>query len=259
MTRQISGRHTVTVCAAVALYLTSPALADPLGTGIDVLVETTKAAAASQKRIDKVSDQTRDLLNDYRAVQQQIDALAVYNAQVDKLLASQQQELDLLATQIENATMIGRQITPLMLRMLEALSTFVKLDVPFLLTERTERIAALRAMMDRADVSDSEKYRRLLEAFQVENEYGRTIETYKGIINLEGAETTVDFLRVGRVVLAYLTLDGRQAGVWDHDKRSWEVLPSEYRSALTKGLRIARKQTAPDLIRLPVRAPGGAQ
>jgi hypothetical protein len=93
-----------------------------------------------------------------------------------------------------------------------------------------------------------------MEAFQVENEYGRTIEAYKSKLELGGRKRTVNFLRVGRVVLVYQTLDGQEAGVWDQGRRSWQQLSGEHSTSLRRGFRIARKQMAPDLIRLPIPA-----
>jgi hypothetical protein len=100
-----------------------------------------------------------------------------------------------------------------------------------------------------------------MEAYQIENEYGRTIESYRGAVELAGRETTVDFLRFGRIALVYQSLDQADAGVWNQETRSWDRLDSSYRSAIRQGLRIARKQAAPDLIRLPLpvaTSPGGA-
>jgi Protein of unknown function (DUF3450) len=108
-------------------------------------------------------------------------------------------------------------------------------------------------MMDRSHVDLAEKYRRLLEAYQVEAEYGRTIEAYRGDLN--GKNQTVDFLRFGRLALYYLTLDRREAGYWDKRSNAWRPLPPEYRSAIEQGVRIARKQAPPDLLKLPVPSP----
>ena len=142
-----------------------------------------------------------------------------------------------------------------MQRMVETLEQFVALDVPFLLEERNGRVATLKQMMTRADVTISEKYRRILEAYQIENEFGRTIEAYRGTLDQEGKKLTVDFLRVGRIALVYQTLDASQNGVWDQGQRAWKELDSSYASAIQQGLKVARKQSAPDMIRLPLPAP----
>jgi hypothetical protein len=172
-----------------------------------------------------------------------------------ELIHSQDEEMASLREQIDRASLVGRQVTPLMLKMIESIDRFVELDVPFNLEERTGRITNLKELMARADVSDAEKYRIIMEAYQVENEFGRTIEAYQGTINLNGEETTVDFLRFGRIVLVYQTLDGDEAGYWDQKQRKWQALGSEYRSPVREGIRIARKQKPPALIKLPVAAP----
>ena len=142
-----------------------------------------------------------------------------------------------------------------MLRMIDALDAFVSLDVPFLEEERAERTLELRKLMHRADVTEAEKYRRIMEAYQIENDYGRTIEAYRSTLTQGDKEVTVNFLRVGRIALVYQTLDESEAGAWNQDSRSWELLDANLRSSIRNGLRIARKQSAPDLIRLPLLAP----
>jgi hypothetical protein len=240
-----------------SLGLAQVAGADPLETAVALTMKVNDEAAASQKRIDKLNDATRDLVAEYRSVNQQIDSLKVYNRQLENLITSQENEMVSLQQQIDNATQVAREITPLMLRMLDNLEKFVELDVPFLLEERRERIARLRKIMDRSDVSESEKFRQLLEAYQIENDYGRTIEAYKG--SREGEDRTLNFLKVGRVVLVSQTPDESEIEVWNQSQGAWEPLPGSYKTAVEKGLRIARKQTAPDLLRLPVTAPEDAQ
>ncbi len=237
----------------------APKQPTPLEAVIGVRSEGNDAAAAVQKRIDEISDKTDDLLSQYRTVLKQIDSIDLYNRQMRDLLSAQEAEIVSLQDQVGRVQAVGRSVTPLMLRMLEALERFVELDVPFLLDERMERLASLGKMMGRADVTTPEKFRQIMEAYQIENEYGRTIEAYRETLDIEGRETTVDFLRFGRIALVYQSLDESLAGHWDQETRSWVPLDSSHRSSIRQGLRIARKQAAPDLIRLPLPAPVDAR
>jgi septal ring factor EnvC (AmiA/AmiB activator) len=217
-------------------------------------------SASVQKKIDEISDQTDELLGKYRTTLKQIDSIRIYNSQMRELITSQEEELESLQGQLDQIEVVGRSVMPLMLKMIDAYESLVELDLPFLLDERRERVAELRKLMKRADVTSAEKYRRIMEAYQIENEYGRTIEAYRSTLDLAGREATVDFLRFGRIALVYQTPDGTEAGVWNHDTKSWEPLDPRWRGAIKDGLRIARKQAAPDLIRLPLPAAvdGGA-
>ncbi|MCI0507478.1 MAG: DUF3450 domain-containing protein, partial [Gammaproteobacteria bacterium] len=109
------------------------------------------------------------------------------------------------------------------------------------------------------DVATSEKYRRIMEAYQVEMEYGRTIEAYRDTLESNGEKRTVDFLRMGRVALFYQSLDEKETGMWDKSEHKWITLASDYRLAVSKGLGIARKQAAPDLLIVPVTVPEQAK
>ncbi len=217
-------------------------------------VEANDDGAQSQGRVDKLSDETDLLTTEYRGVLKQTDAMRIYNRQIQGLVEAQDREVASFQGQIDDVELVAREIVPLMLEMISSLEAFVELDVPFLQEERARRIAALRDLMSRSDVTDAERFRRILEAYQIENEYGRTIEAYSGELELDRKNRIVQFLRVGRTALIYQTRDGSEAGVWDQDARAWKPLAGTYRSAIRQGLMIARKQAAPDMLRLPVQA-----
>jgi Protein of unknown function (DUF3450) len=240
----------------LGLCLAVPALGQNVEDVISAETQGKQESVGSQKRIDAISQETDDLASEYRSILDQTESLRVYNQQLEGLLGSQADELASLQQQIQDVTTVGRGMTPLMLRMLAALEEFVELDVPFLPNERSQRISDLKAMMERADVTDAEKFRRILEAYQVENEYGRTIDAYSSDIEIDGAMRNVDFLRIGRVALVYMTPDESQVGAWDTRTSAWtELNPREYARSIRKGLKMARKQTAPDLIAIPVPDP----
>ncbi|MFQ5580352.1 MAG: DUF3450 domain-containing protein [Nitrospiria bacterium] len=241
------------------LFFVSSVNANPLERSTEIQTKTNKAAARSQVKVDRLSEETARLLSEYREVLRQGDSLQTYNDQLDRLLRSQENEMDSLKAQLREIEVTHREIVPLILRMVGSLDQFVSLDRPFLRKERRARVAELRKLLDRADVSNAEKYRRVMEAYQIETEYGRTIESYEGSLGESGEGKTVRFLRIGRVVLVYLTLDGEEAGYWDQGKNRWVVLPDGDRFAVMLGIRIARKEIPADLISLPIAAPEAAQ
>jgi len=144
-------------------------------------------------------------------------------------------------------------VVPLMLEMIETLGQIIESDMPFRLDERRARVRRLRDMMDQADVTTSEKYRRVMEAYQGELEYGRTTEAYSGPLPATGQ--TVEFLRVGRTLLVYQTSDQATTGWFNPTTRMYEELADRYRLEVKKGLTIARNEKAPDLVVLPVPGP----
>jgi len=217
-----------------------------------------KAAAASQTRINQLDDETQTMLNDYRVTLRETESLRRYNEQLELQIKSQEEEVVSIQKQIEEIERTNREIYPLMQRMVETIDKFVALDVPFLLEERTKRVATLKETLARADVSTAEKYRRILEAYTIEMEYGRTSDAYEGKLGEGDAARTVNFLRIGRTALMYQTLDGNETGYWDIDKKAW-VEDDDYEEDIKFGLKVARKQKAPDLLIAPVHAPEVAQ
>jgi hypothetical protein len=118
----------------------------------------------------------------------------------------------------------------------------------------------LRNNQERADISVAEKFRQVLEAYKIESEYGRKIDTYKDTLTVGGQEREVNVLRVGRIALMYQTTDTELSGAWDQRAQAWTELDSgEYRSAILKGIRIAKKQASIDVLKLPILAPEAAQ
>ncbi len=239
---------------ALSWSLATGAAAVPLGEALQEGDAGNRAAAEAQQQVEQVSDEADRLFGEYRRTLQEVESLRLYNQQLREIIASQKGEIGELDVQIKDIDDVERKIGPLMTRMIDVLDRFVELDIPFLPKERAARMADLREMMKRSDVSLSEKYRRLMEAYQVENEYGRTIESYKGTLDANGTSRTVEFLRVGRIALLYQTVDMEESGRWDNESRTWVVLEDDLRRPIRDGIRMATKQIAPDLVRVPVPA-----
>ena len=210
----------------------------------------------SQAVVSDLSDETQDLLGQYRLVLQQIDRLIAYNDYVERLIVDQEAQMKDIREQLDQFALIERGIVPLMLDSIDTLDKFIDLDVPFLLEERKARVARLRTIMNLSDVTVSEKYRQIMDAYQIETTYGRDIEAYTGLLEIGGVSRQVDFLRIGRTSLTYQTPDQEETGFWNKQDRRWEKLPNKYQNYVTQGLRVARKQVTPNLLELPIEAPG---
>jgi len=210
----------------------------------------------SQAVVSDLSDETQNLLGQYRLVLQQIDRLIAYNDYVERLIVDQEAQIKDIREQLDQFALIERGIVPLMLDSIDTLDKFIDLDVPFLLEERKARVVRLRTIMNLSDVTVSEKYRQIMDAYQIETTYGRDIEAYTGLLEIGGLSRQVDFLRIGRTSLTYQTPDQEETGFWNKQNRRWEKLPNKYQNYVTQGLRVARKQVTPNLLELPIEAPG---
>lgn len=226
---------------------------------VDESVETQKGinrdAAETQSRIDQLDDQAKQDFREYRGALKRLESLEIYNKQMQRLVESQNAEMEKIESQIEEIDSIETGALPLMIEMTDTLAEMVETDVPFLEEERSERVENLRDLVDRANVTVGEKYRRILEAYQVELEYGRTIEAYRGEMVVDDQARTVEFLRIGRVGLYYQTLDENESGRWNAERGTWETVDPSYMNSIREGLRIARDQAPPELLTLPINAP----
>jgi len=239
---------------AVSAMLLLPATdAQVLGATVKAETAINQASAQSQQRVTRLAQQTADLLAEYRNIVRETDSLKIYNDNLEKIVNDQRAEVVSINKQLAGLEETNRGIVPLMLEMIDTLGKIVESDIPFRLDERRARVQRLRDMMDQADVTASEKYRRVMEAYQGELEYGRTTEAYSAVLPTSGQ--TVEFLRVGRTLLVYQTSDQVKTGWFNPATRQFEELPDRFRLEVKEGLAIARNEKAPNLVMLPVPGP----
>ena len=243
-----------TVMGAFALSASATVSADILNDLHNEEAKIQTAAMKSQEKINALFEQSQELLVEYRSVVDQTENLKVYNDYIASLVADQQKGIDSLQRQIDSIEATKQGIVPLMFRMIDSLEQFIKLDKPIHLQERLERVERLRDVMANSNVTVSEQFRQVIEAYLVEVEYGTRISSYQGTIDVGGTEQTVDFFNLGRTALVALSLDQSQAWVWNNDSRAWELLGAEYLSSVVDAVKMANNVIPPDLIKLPIKA-----
>ena len=224
--------------AAVLMLVSTGGYAQTLESSVETETGINKAASSSQQRVTRLAQQTADLLAEYRQVVRETESLKIYNDNLEKVVMDQRAEVVSINEQLNGLEETNRGVVPLMLEMIDTLDKIIENDMPFRLQERRARVERLRTMMDQADVTASEKYRRVMEAYQGEMEFGRTTESYAEALPTTGQ--TVDFLRVGRTLLVYQSSDQETTGWFNPISREYEDLPDRYRLEVKEGLAIAK-------------------
>ena len=212
------------------------------------------AAAKSQEKINTLFEQSQELLVEYRQTVDETENLKIYNDYIASLVADQQRGIDSLQRQIDSIEQTKQGIVPLMFRMIDSLEQFIKLDRPIHLDERLQRVERLRDLMANSNVTVSEQFRQVLDAYLIETEYGTRIASYQGTLESAGTTVTVDFFNMGRTSMLALSLDQKHAWVWNNDTRAWEELGDEYLGSVNDAVKMAKQLIPADLIKLPIKA-----
>ena len=206
-------------------------------------------SSQSQDKIDLTERQTDKIVNEWKAVSKQVEGLKLYNEQKRIQIKAQLELMDKLDEQLVQVVVMQRQIPPLAQRMLESLESFINLDTPFRIEERTNRIDLVRSSLAKPKVTASEQVRQVLEAYNIEAEYGRKIDTYESALQ-DG--TVVNILVIGRIGMFYQTKDEQSSGRWNNETNSWDELDGSYRKPIRNGIRMAKKLAPTDMLLMPV-------
>ncbi len=228
--------------------------AGKLNAAIKTHTSTQRAADKSQQKVSRLDDETRGLLDKYQRLLQQTDYQQSYNQELLLREQEQQQSMVDLRRQIDDSKITQQRLLPLLRRMADTLEQFIRIDLPFEQDERLAAIERLETVLNSASVPIAEKYRRVMEAYQAENDFNYDLQSWRGQVDLSGNHLSVIFMRVGRLALYYQTLDGRQSGMWDSQEKQWLTLDETYNAPLKRATRIADKTLAPELINLPLSA-----
>ena len=241
---------------ALALAGSNIAAADALTDLQKAEAKIFKQSAKSQAKVNTIYEQTQDLLADYRNTVDEGDVLRGYNDHVQRMVDDQKTRIVSLQKQIDSIDGVKQGVVPLMYKMIDALDKFIELDIPMNIDRRKERVANLRDVMNDSNVTVSEQFRLVLEAYEIEASYGGIFDAYQGELDLGDRKLTADFVHMGRIALVAQSLDAKNSWLWNNETRAWEKLGDEYLKPITDAVRMARKQLPIDLTRLPVFAAG---
>jgi hypothetical protein len=242
----------------IAIGLTSqevvedtPTRAELIDTAINLEASSSSAAANRQDTINNLDSQIIFLTGEIQYLSQQLDLTNIYNRQLQELIDSQNSEIKSINEQMEALDETNRGILPKLEEMVNILAEVIEKDTPFLIEERSQRVNEIKDLLTQSNISTSEKFRRVFEAYQIENEYGRTVEAYRDEIIVDGQNYNVEIFRLGRVGLYGRTADGDYTAMYSRSQNKW-IKVKGIDDDLVIALKIARKEIPPSLIKLPL-------
>jgi hypothetical protein len=244
MKRKLNFMH---LCMVIAI--SSPLHSSEMENVLEVGRDNQQLSAKSQSLIDSTERKTDKIVNEWKAVSKQVEGLKLYNAQKRIQIQAQLDLMDKLDEQLVQVVVMQRQIPPLAQKMLDSLESFISLDTPFRKEERQNRIDLVRSSLAKPKVTASEQVRQVLEAYNIEAEYGRKIDTYESTLN-DG--TVVNILVIGRIGMFYQTKDEQSSGRWNNETGEWDELAGSYRKPIRDGIRMAKKLAPTDMLMMPI-------
>jgi hypothetical protein len=212
----------------------------------------TKIRKETQEKEDKWASQKSELLAEYRFLKPRLEQLKKQKEKTEKVLKLQRARVAELERKLTESAKVREELHSHLDRWVTKLENYVARDLPFLSDERNKRLFSLREMMADPDTETAEKLRRVMEALQVETEYGSTVEVYQDTIELGGQSTLVNIFRLGRLSLFYQTPDRKEVGHYNSASGTWEPLPSKYRHAIDMAVEMGNRQRPIELIKLPI-------
>ncbi len=242
--------YALLLCAALIPLAANSATLDD---NLKAMQATNAEAGAVQKNIADLQTQTQNMVEEYKRLTQNVDYQDEYTQEMKDRIAAQEKEMASLREQLASRQITQQRIVPLMRSMADTLEQFVALDLPFHQEERLARVTKVKQQLASASISLQDKYRSLLEAYQQELEFGRSLEAWRGELKLGDEALTVEYLRLGRSAFYFQSMDGARSGYWDKAYKQWVELPRDYNEDIKHGLRIARNQMAPQLLALPMK------
>jgi hypothetical protein len=220
---------------------------------INLSVQSSNLSIDAQEKIEELDEISKKVYFEYKDTLNEYKSLKNYDDQLSEIIDAQFREITNINQQIDSLDDINIDILPLLKTMIDTLRKVIDLDIPFLKEGRVQRVNNLDELLLRADITTAEKFRKVFEAYQIEADFGKTIENYPGYITLNNNQIAVDFFRLGRLGLFYRTPDGNETGFWNLDSNNWSHEGGSLDKNIKAALDISNRQSPPNFITLPLK------
>ncbi len=214
--------------------------------------QTIEIRQQTQRDEDLWAAEKEKLSAQYEMLLEKHQQLLDRNAGLEKETDYYSAEIKSLTKRIEDAGRISKEMQPYLVAVIDQLKRRLDNDIPFLISERSDRINKLQAISADPEIDISEKYRKTMEAVLIEAEYGNTIEVYPEQITVEGQNVQARIFRLGRVSMFFQSLDQKYSGFYDAFEERWKYLPEKFNRDIGTAVEMGLKRRPVDLVNLPL-------
>ncbi|MCC5995662.1 MAG: DUF3450 domain-containing protein [Oceanicaulis sp.] len=245
------------MAAGAAALVTAGGAYAQLDDALRTARQSTQEGARAQEQITQLADAADNAERQYLATREEIESQRIFLEQQRVFLMSQENELTALRSQLERVGSIEVDLAPMLLDMYVALEEFINEDMPFQMDVRRERLERIQTALGDANISAAERYRLLLNAYEIEMGYGRSLRAFTEETEVDGAPQAAEVLQIGRVAL--IRDIGGNLEIMTQDNREWRPVPGSLAVDVQRAFRIAREVTTPEVFVAPLPGPTDAR
>lgn len=214
--------------------------------------EAVEIRQKTQEEREQWQEFRQGLTEKYDQLQKKNQRLAEKQNRLQEEVRRAQERIAGQEQQLADIQEITQDIEPFLRQQLQRIQKLIYQGLPFLPQERKMRFNDLQQMLAEDQKPVSEKYRRIMEAFWVEAEYGRTIEVHQESIQVKGRSLRANIFRLGRLNLFYQTIDQQESGWFNVAADEWEKLPARHNRAIASVIDIGSGRRPVELLTLPL-------
>jgi len=215
----------------------------------------------------------------YSDLLQAIAAQKVSLAQQQLFVSQQGVKIASLNSQIDGLDAWKADIVPMLGKMATSITGQVNSDYPFEMDRRIPRLQSLESTLNDPAAAVGDKYRKALNVYKLEVNYGQSLEAKKGNhpinptvrvgddrwVKGENGEPAINkktglreeifdgsYLRYGRLAYVYLQADSSQAMRYDLAAKEWQDLPKKNIADIRRAVKMASGEAAPNVVKVPL-------
>ncbi|MDZ7695841.1 MAG: DUF3450 domain-containing protein [Deltaproteobacteria bacterium] len=211
-------------------------------------------AVETQKLVDQWTVEEERLLEDIEQKERMLERLTWEQKKHSEYLETLESKVVEMREKAAEMERIHAELLPILDEGLERLAAFEETDIPFDKTRRLKRLEDTARALNDYDVGLLAKAQALLDAVIHAVTFGYEVDSEEAEVDIQGRPTRVKLLKVGRLGLYALSMDGEKAYVWIPRENRYVPVPARVRD-IDEAIDIVERIRIIELTRLPMGRP----